>query len=98
MDSSYDELADIIIATFYRLLKKTDTPVARAYMGYFVATEAVDANLSQVTLVDGSALRFIPKTDVMGTLSAGDKLLMVRDVGVPLTIVARVIGDITQAA
>ena len=98
MSSSHDELADIIIACIYKILKKTDSPVAKTQMGYFVATEAVDANLSQVSLIDGSLVRFIPKSDNIGAMSVGDELLLLRGDKVPLTIICRVIGDITLAA
>lgn len=63
----------------------------------FVAAETVDPDLSEVQLADGSSSRFVPKGEHVSGLTIGDTLLCVKGKGVPLTIMMKVVGDITLA-
>lgn len=79
--------------------KKRRTGPAFVY-GIFVASEAVDANLSQITIpgagIDGADMlvRFVPKAEHVTGLVAPCTVLCV---GSPLCIIAIVVGDITLA-
>lgn len=78
-------------------LIKSDRSTASNFVdAVFVAAETIDSNLSHIT-VFGQAVRNVRKARNLGTLTAGDQLLCVRDSSVPLTIIAVLVGDITKA-
>lgn len=76
-------------------------PRGPAYVyGIFVAAEAVDSNLSQVTIpgggIDGADMlvRFVAKAEHVTGLVAPCTVICV---GSPLCIIGKVVGDITLA-
>lgn len=78
------------------LIKSDRSTTSNFVEAVFVSAEAEDSNLSQVT-VYGQAVRYVRKARDVGTLTAGDQLLCVRDSALPLTIIAVLVGDITKA-
>lgn len=96
--ASYD-LADAIVGSAVEtVMKQLGNVVSPFVYATFVAVEAADADLSKVTL-SGSATvaRFVPKLSHVTGLSAGQTLLCIKSKGVPLTIIGRVVGDISLA-
>lgn len=66
--------------------------------GVYRGAETVDGDLSMVELTSSTDLaRFVPRIDSDVVFSNGDTLLMVHGANVPLTIIGRVIGNITLA-
>lgn len=92
---SYDDLADSIVNFVYRALRRSDAPVARLYMGFWVSVNSLDSNLSKVRFADGTTVDAVPKLSSAGTLVANDPILIARGPGIPLTILGKALGDIT---
>jgi hypothetical protein len=92
-------LVDIIDERIQKAIRRMFGNMSSLYSyGTWVQAESVDANLSQVTLAGTEDIaRFVPKGAHVTGLTAGDTVLMVRAKGAPLTIIARVVGDITLA-
>ncbi len=93
-----DALTDMINSLIEKRLGNMKNPISAVY-GTWVAAEASDANLSQVSLSgDGGTARFVPKGAHVTGLSAGQTVLCIKGPSVPLTIIARTVGDITLAS
>lgn len=87
------QVADAIKEYVDRLITQR-TPTA--YLGVWLAAEAVDSNLSQVS-VQGNTWRFIPKLESVTGLVATDKVLIIKFPGLPATIYGVILGDVTLA-
>lgn len=95
-DAQADALATMIRGVVREELGNVISPFVYAT---FVAAEALDANLSKVTLSGTTEqARFVPKLVHVTGLAAGNTLLCIKGKGVPLTIVGRVAGDISIAS
>ena len=57
----------------------------------YVEANALDSNLSVITIYD-SDFDYVPKLDGL-TLVEGDLILVLRQPGVPMVIIGKVIGD-----
>lgn len=62
--------------------------------GNWVAAEGVDADLSEV-VIEGITCRGVRKLEHVTGLAAGNQVLCLKGPGLPVTIVGRMIGDIT---
>jgi len=91
---SIDRLADSIVTLIYRVLGREDAPVAKVQMAIWKAANSTDSNLSQVRLLNGTQLDYIPKLSGL-SFSANDPILVLYGPGVPYTIIGKVVGDIT---
>lgn len=94
-----DALVDIIDQRVRKIVREVLGNMASPFVyGTWVASEAEDSNLSKVTLSGTTEqARYVPKGAHVTGLSAGQTVLMVKGKGVPLTIIARVVGDIQLA-
>lgn len=73
------------------------SPLSGVY-GTWLSAEAVDANLSQVALTNNpDPARWVPKGAHVTGLVAGDTILMIHGGNIPLTILMKVVGNITLA-
>lgn len=95
MARSHDALAQAIIDMIYKVLNRSDSPAASVQMGIWLATNALDSNLSKVQLVNGSTVDGVPRSSNATGLSANDIILLIRGPGVPLTILCKVVGDVS---
>lgn len=95
-----DEFADLVRQTVRAEVQRTAGNMKSPFVyGVFVDVEAADANLSQITLPGGGGTaRFVPKGAHVTGLAAGQTVLCVKGPSTPLTIVARIVGDITLAS
>src|SRR5688572_13854780 len=93
-DEEVDAFRQMMRNEIQRYLGNMKSPFVYAT---WVAAESGDANLSEVTLAGGTTANFVPKAAHVTGLVAGQTVLCVKGPGVPLTIVARVVGDITTA-
>lgn len=98
--NTQDEFSDFIRHTIRAEIQKSLGNMKSPFVFVtFVAAEGVDADLSQVTLPgSGGTARFVPKLAHVTGLAAGQTLLCVKGPTVPLTIIGRCVGDITQAS
>lgn len=92
-----DKTADAIYDLIMRILDRPETPVARVWMGVWLSANTVDANLSKISMLNGDTVDFVPKSNAVTGLTAGDPVLLVRGPTVPMTIIAKVHGDISVA-
>lgn len=100
MASVNDFLSDQINHAVQRgIQRQLGNVVSPYFYGTFVATEAADANLSKITVAGNAAeFRFVPRLAHVTGLTAGETVLCVKGKGVPLTIIGRVVGDISLAS
>lgn len=94
-----DKLIDAILtAVDNRLSKFQASDSDGYYLGTYQGGESVDANLSKVRLTgDEQDVRFVPKASSVSGISVGDPVLCYRSKGIPLTILCRLVGDVTLA-
>lgn len=98
--SSHRSLVDAIAEHTAKLVQDSgmNLPTGREYLATWLGTEAVDANLSQVSIQGGSLCRFVPKLAQVSGLSNGD-IVVVRGTGPGRFYIAgKLIGDITLAS
>lgn len=95
---SYDLVDAITQAAQKAVRRQLGNVVSPFIYATFIEAEAVDANLSIIQQTDGSEARFVPKGAHVTGLTEGDTILCIKGKGVPLTILMKVVGDITLAA
>lgn len=96
--ASLDQVVDAVLARVLDILRKENGGGETNHVyGVYVEVEAV-GSLHKVLLPGGQVARFVPAFAHVTGLAAGQTLMMVRDKGVPLTIIGRVTGDITLAS
>lgn len=84
---------DIVDAIVNRVLKIIEKKSPKIRFGVFVAAEATDANLSEVTLQGGGTGRMIPKLESATSLAAGDVVMLLSGGGSGYTIIGVLSGD-----
>lgn len=64
--------------------------------GTWLGAEAEDANLSQIE-IEAQLVRWARKAEHITGLSVGDQVLCIKAPGLPVMIIAVIVGDITLA-
>lgn len=77
------------------LIRKDRASWSTHVQGTFVAAETNDPALSRVTIL-GTQCRYVRRAKSVGTMTAGQQLLILKGGGIPMTIIAILEGNITR--
>lgn len=87
-------VVDAIISSMKEYLANNLPPIFT--YATWMDEEAVDSNLSEIQFPDGTLANGVPKLAHVTSLVAGDQVLCINANGAgPLTIVGKVVGDIS---
>jgi hypothetical protein len=92
----YNSEDNVVKAVYTYVRTLIDQSAHKFFQGKWVGAESVDANLSSVT-IDGLSYRFIRKCSHVTGLSSNDNILLIKGPGTPMTIIGKLVGDITAA-
>jgi hypothetical protein len=90
-----DQTIESLTSFVKGLIQKDRGSWSNVVQGTFTAAEANDSNLSSVVVL-GITLRFVRKLASVGTMSAGQQVLILKGGGIPATIIGVVVGNITR--
>lgn len=94
---AYNMTVDALTNFVKALIRKDRSSWGSFVQGTFVSAEVSDPALSFVTVL-GTDCRYVRRAKSVGTMTAGQQLLLVKGGGIPMTIIAILEGNITRTS